>query len=179
MILGAPMNVYFEVTYLEMKHINEKIVDLTANVKKAKLLYALIGFVLSLIISLSFLNGVYGFLVSVLVGLFIYTYGAKQFITFQNFLATLQIKERFPKSYAFRFNSEYFVYERRSSPKTTYEISWSTVHSAAEFDNFYLLYIKKAGGVLVLKKTLSTQSEMSDEMFQARLNDILLEKGLL
>lgn len=173
------MNVYFEVSYVEMKAINEKIVCLTGNVQKGKLYYALIGFGLSFIITLYFLTLMSSFLVSLFIGLFMYTFGAKQVIKCQIFLASFRIKERFPKSYAFKFNREYFIYERRSSPQATYEIPWSSVHLATEFDDFYLLYVKKVGRVLVLKKALSNQSEMSDDMFQAKMNDVLLEKGLL
>lgn len=173
------MKVYFEITYAEMNKINEKILYLTANIKKIKLFYAMMGFVLSFFASIYYLTMMYVFFVSLLVGLFIYVYGAKQLIKFQNFLTTFQIKERFPRSYSFSFNKEHFIYERQTSPKTAYKIPWSNVSSAAEFDDFYLLYVKQAGKVFVLKKTITKQSEMKNELFQEKLNDLLLKKGLL
>lgn len=173
------MQIQFEITYLEFKEFNEQIVYSTVNTIRTKILYTVFIFLLTLLISLSFLTIRSSLLLSILMGLLMYTYGTKKILKFRNFLSVNQTERFFPRTYTFKFDDEYFVYKSNTSPKTEYEIPWFRVNSIKEHDKFYLLGIKKIGKMFIVKKTQVQQDNITNNMFQKRFNKILSENNLL
>lgn len=173
------MQIQFKITYSEFKNFNEQIVYSTLNIKRTKIIYTVFIFLLSLLISLSFLKISSSLFLSILISLLMYTYGTKKILKFRSFLSVNQLEESFPRTYTFKLDDEFFLYKSDSPHKTAYEIPWFRVNSVIEFDDFYLLNVKKIGTNFIVKKRQSQQDNIPNNTFQKCFSQTLSKNDLL
>lgn len=173
------MQIQFKITYSEFKKFHEQTVYSTVNIKRTKILYTVFIFFVSLLLSLSFLTINPSFFLSILISLLMYTYGTKEILKIRSFLSVSQLEENFPRTYTFKFDEDSFLYINESSHKIVYEIPWFRVNSVIEFNDFYLLKVKKIGKNFIVKKRQAQQDNIPDSTFQKYFSETLSKNDLL
>ena len=78
----------------------------------------------------------------------------KEILKIRSFLSVSQLEEKFPRTYTFKFDDDLFLYINDSSHKIVYEIPWFRVNSVIEFNDLYLLKVKKIGKIFIVKKRM-------------------------